>query len=133
MGLIPRADEPASRSRARSSWAALVAIPVFAAMYFGVNTTLPVPLWVIPLYVVASVVAFLAYWTDKRAAQAGNWRTPEATLHLIEVLGGWPGALIAQRVFRHKTRKTDFQLMFWAMVVLNFVAFVGVAYWVNRV
>lgn len=63
-----------------------------------------------------SLLAFFAYWRDKRSAERGAWRTPEQTLHLFELLGGWPGALLAQRLFRHKTR---FQLVFWAIVLLH--------------
>ncbi len=45
-------------------------------------------------------VAFAAYWLDKFAARTGRWRTAERTLHLFGLVGGWPGALVAQRVFR---------------------------------
>ncbi|MBO3275476.1 DUF1294 domain-containing protein [Pseudomonas schmalbachii] len=75
--------------------------------------------WVPLLYPLLSVVAFLAYWRDKSSARQGAWRTPEQTLHLLEVLGGWPGALLAQQVFRHKTRKASYQIVFWAIVVLH--------------
>jgi uncharacterized membrane protein YsdA (DUF1294 family) len=46
-------------------------------------------------------------------------RTPESTLHLLSVLGGWPGALVAQQMFRHKSRKLEFQIVFWLTVLLN--------------
>lgn len=69
-----------------------------------------------------SVVTALMYAMDKAAAQAGRWRTPENTLHLLAVLGGWPGALIAQALFRHKSSKGSFQLVFWLTVVVNLVA-----------
>ena len=48
-----------------------------------------------------------------------QWRTPESTLHLLELLGGWPGGLVAQQVFRHKTRKFSYQLTFWCIVGLH--------------
>ncbi|WP_153605141.1 DUF1294 domain-containing protein, partial [Pseudomonas aeruginosa] len=44
---------------------------------------------------------------------------PGVRLHLFELLGGWPGALVAQQVFRHKTRKLSFQLVFWGIVLLH--------------
>lgn len=69
-----------------------------------------------------SVVAYVAYWMDKSAAQRGAQRTPESTLHLIALAGGWPGALVAQQQFRHKTRKQPFQSVFWVTVALNGVA-----------
>lgn len=68
-----------------------------------------------------SMVAFVAYGLDKAAAKEGRRRTPERTLHLISLAGGWPGALIGQRVFRHKTRKQPFRTIFWGTVVANLV------------
>ena len=65
-----------------------------------------------------SLLSFAVYGFDKRrAAQAGE-RTPETVLHLLELLGGWPGAFLAQRVFRHKTAKVPFQIVFWLIVLL---------------
>ena len=67
----------------------------------------------------ASLFAFLACWHDKRSARAQTWRTPEGTLHLLELLGGWPGAFLAQRWFRHKTVKASYQAVFWLIVGLH--------------
>jgi uncharacterized membrane protein YsdA (DUF1294 family) len=69
-----------------------------------------------------NAVTFIAYWIDKRAAQAQRRRTPEATLHLLELLGGWPAAWLAQRVLRHKSRKESYQLTFLAAALLNLAA-----------
>ncbi len=83
---------------------------------------------VIPLvaYGVVSVVAFLLYWaTSARRATEGR-RTPENILHAVELAGGWPGALIAQQVFRHKTRKVSFQVLFWVIVLLHQV------FWIDQ-
>jgi uncharacterized membrane protein YsdA (DUF1294 family) len=74
---------------------------------------------VLALYLGASAVAFGAYALDKAAARDGRWRTAEGTLHLFGIVGGWPGALFAQRVFRHKSRKASFQQVFWVTVVVN--------------
>ncbi|WP_248798506.1 DUF1294 domain-containing protein [Pseudomonas sp. MWU13-2105] len=70
-------------------------------------------------YGLVSPLAFVLYWRDKRKARDATWRTPEKVLHAIELLGGWPGALIAQQVFRHKTRKVSYQLVFWLIVLLH--------------
>jgi len=70
-------------------------------------------------YLVMSVVAFVAYGIDKRAARGGGRRISEATLLILGLLGGWPGALLAQRRFRHKTRKQPFRTLFWLTVVAN--------------
>ncbi|HSN12205.1 MAG TPA: cold shock and DUF1294 domain-containing protein, partial [Propionibacteriaceae bacterium] len=80
-----------------------------------------------PFAALASVTAVLLYWADTSAATRGAWRVSESTLHVVSVLGGWPGALIAQQVFRHKTRKQPFRTIFWATVVLNCAAVAYVA------
>jgi len=76
------------------------------------------------LVTVMSLWAFLAYGIDKRRARNGGRRISEKSLQLIALLGGWPGALTAQRMFRHKTRKASFQVVFWAVVTLH-VGLVG--------
>ncbi|WP_444677963.1 DUF1294 domain-containing protein [Halomonas sp. E19] len=68
-----------------------------------------------------SMITFAMYGIDKAAAGKGRRRTPEATLLFAGLIGGWPGALIAQRLFRHKTRKQPFQAIFWCGVVVNCV------------
>jgi uncharacterized membrane protein YsdA (DUF1294 family)/cold shock CspA family protein len=85
----------------------------------------PIPLL---LYPVASLVAFLLYGKDKYRAMTGAWRISEATLHLTEALGGWPGAFIAQRTMRHKTVKADYQATYWLIVVAH-VGFWGLWLW----
>ncbi|MHA7680384.1 DUF1294 domain-containing protein [Cupriavidus sp. PET2-C1] len=73
---------------------------------------------------VMSAVAFLAYALDKNSAKHDAWRTPEARLHFLALCGGWPGALAAQHLLRHKNRKQEFQLVFWGTVALNLGALV---------
>jgi uncharacterized membrane protein YsdA (DUF1294 family) len=75
--------------------------------------------WALLLYAVASLLAFGLHWHDKRRARAGHWRIPERVLHGAELLGGWPGALLAQRLLRHKTRKVAYQWVFWGIVGLH--------------
>lgn len=74
--------------------------------------------------VVASIVAFVAYAVDKARASRNAWRIRETSLHLISLCGGWPGALAAQHLLRHKNRKPGFQVTFWATVALNIGAVV---------
>jgi uncharacterized membrane protein YsdA (DUF1294 family) len=71
------------------------------------------------------VVCFIYYAVDKSAAAAGRWRVPEGTLILLGLAGGWPGAIVAQQLLRHKSSKEDFRSAFWASVVLNVLAFVA--------
>ena len=75
--------------------------------------------WLISAYTMLSLISFYQYWSDKNSAQKGRWRTPENVLHAVELCGGWPGALVAQQVFRHKTRKLSFQLVFWVIIAIH--------------
>jgi uncharacterized membrane protein YsdA (DUF1294 family)/cold shock CspA family protein len=81
---------------------------------------LPQPLWLV--YAALGVITFMAYWRDKWAAQQDRWRTSERALQLLALLGGWPGAVLAQQWLRHKSSKASFQAVFWCMVVLHAVA-----------
>jgi uncharacterized membrane protein YsdA (DUF1294 family)/cold shock CspA family protein len=101
-----------------------LAIPAFLALGIVVAVLWQPPLWVLWLYLGMSVLCFGAYGIDKRAAVRGRWRIPESSLLLPGLLGGWPGAIIGQQVFRHKTKKAAFVTSFWTSVVLNVILFV---------
>lgn len=73
-------------------------------------------------YLAVSLLTFVMYAMDKGAAENGKRRVPEQRLHFFELLCGWPGALVGQQFFRHKTRKVSFQVGFWLNVVLNLAA-----------
>jgi uncharacterized membrane protein YsdA (DUF1294 family) len=81
---------------------------------------------VIVIYLLMSSVAFGLYWIDKTRAVHGQWRISEHMLHAIELLGGWPGALIAQRVFHHKWKKTRYLIVFWTIGGIHALAW---AWW----
>ena len=70
-------------------------------------------------YAVFGCVSYVMYSRDKIASARAMRRTPERELHFIDLLGGWPGALIAQQRFRHKTLKASFQSVFWCTVLAN--------------
>lgn len=110
-------------ANSRASWPLWVCSLFFVVLLTVVLTgRLPKPLlW---LYTAASVIAFVAYWADKSAARAGRWRTPESTLHLLALIGGWPGALVAQWHLRHKSAKFSFLVVFWITALLNCSALV---------
>lgn len=79
-------------------------------------------------YLGMSALTFAVYAIDKAAARRHAWRVPESTLHLLALLGGWPGAVLAQQALRHKTRKQPFRRIFWATVVGNCIGVVGIAW-----
>jgi uncharacterized membrane protein YsdA (DUF1294 family) len=107
------------------SWTVLCGFAAaFPLAYFAAD----LPLWIPVLYLVMSVGGFVAYGVDKSAAKAGRGRVSEQTLLTLGLLGGWPGALIAQQVFRHKTRKRSFRRMFWLTVLINVAVLAGLVY-----
>ena len=73
-------------------------------------------------YLVMSAVTYAVYAYDKAAATARRWRVSENTLHVLSLMGGWPGARIAQVKLRHKLRKSSFMVVYWVTAVLNLVA-----------
>ena len=99
----------------------LVMIIAWAFLLFvGLSCFLTdLPLAVLGAYILVSTITFIAYAIDKSAAQAGRWRTSEASLHLLALLGGWPGALLAQQTLRHKSKKGSFRVTLWITVLLN--------------
>lgn len=85
------------------------------------------------VYGLASLVCVGLYGRDKRQARAQGPRTPEKLLHACELLGGWPGALVAQQVFRHKTRKLSYQAVFWCIVLVHQVVWADYLFLAGRV
>lgn len=75
--------------------------------------------WVLGVYLVMSGLTLLAYGADKSQAQRKRGRIPELTLHLLALAGGWPGAVLGQRWFRHKTRKWGFQFLTCSIVLAH--------------
>ncbi|WP_320823020.1 DUF1294 domain-containing protein [Reinekea sp.] len=86
-----------------------------------------IPVGLVYLYGVASLVTLLIYSWDKYAAKKGWQRVPERTLHLLALIGGWPGALLAQQWLRHKTVKKRFRMVFWFTLGVNWAL---VLWWV---
>ena len=76
-------------------------------------------MFLLPLYLVTSLFTYLMFAWDKQAALNGNWRTSENTLHFLSLIGGWPGALWAQYLLRHKSKKQPFKSILWITIVFN--------------
>ncbi|MGJ7556956.1 DUF1294 domain-containing protein [Variovorax sp. RB3P1] len=107
---------------------ALLLVGYAALLGYGVWTA-RIPPIALGVLLLLSLLTFFIYGFDKNAAQTGRWRTAENTLHLLSLVGGWPGAWVAQRLFRHKVRKTSFMAGYWATVLAHLAA---VGAWVGK-
>lgn len=127
------ADRPNSRRRdaapSSSSLPMALLLAGYAALLsYGVWTA-RIPPIALGVLLLLSLLTFFIYGFDKNAAETGRWRTAENTLHLLSLVGGWPGAWVAQRLFRHKVRKTSFMAGYWATVLAHMAA---VGAWVGK-
>jgi uncharacterized membrane protein YsdA (DUF1294 family) len=71
------------------------------------------------IYIGLSFLTFLSYTVDKSKAQRGALRTQESTLHILALIGGWPGVALAQQIFRHKSSKKSLNGFFWSTVMID--------------
>jgi uncharacterized membrane protein YsdA (DUF1294 family)/cold shock CspA family protein len=94
--------------------ACLLVLPAIALHRSGVGLH-----WAGAYLLVLAALTYGSYAMDKRRAQTQDWRLPETRLHLLELLGGWPGAFLAQRQLRHKCSKASYQFVFWLIVLLH--------------
>lgn len=94
-----------------------IAIPFILSLYIINITYYP-----LVLYSLLSLICFFVYVYDKQMAIRGGWRIRESSLHWLELIGGWPGALIAQMIIGHKNSKATFQFIFSVIVLLHFIA-----------
>ena len=120
MAAVPSSSRSAKR---RFDPASAVALVAFALLVAFVALTRGVPRWAELLYGGASALCFALYAVDKAAAVDGRDRIPESVLLWLGFAGGWPGAIVAQQVLRHKTSKWTFRLRFWLTVVANAALF----------
>lgn len=124
--------DEAQRARARLSvWLAILwSLMVLTLTFLG-----HYPWKLLAVWAAINAVTFALYAMDKTAAERGNWRTPEARLHLFALAGGWPAAAVAQQAFRHKTTKESFRTVFWLTVLFNIASmlWLGSRYGVHAV
>ncbi|MBW4420312.1 MAG: cold shock and DUF1294 domain-containing protein [Myxacorys californica WJT36-NPBG1] len=100
----------------------LSALPMWGAIQFALATANPIPLI---LYPAMSLWTFALYKDDKSRAKRNGWRISENRLHLHELAGGWLGAFVAQRTIRHKNKKRSYQAVFWGIVTLHLLLWLG--------
>lgn len=125
----PVSGNKRERTDAPAQWhtGSFLAIPAFVFLFGVVSLLWRPPLLLALIYVLASTLTYVTYAMDKSAARKGRWRTSESTLHWLSLLGGWPGALIAQHMLRHKSNKAPFRFIFWVTVFLNVALFLVLA------
>jgi uncharacterized membrane protein YsdA (DUF1294 family)/cold shock CspA family protein len=110
---------------AGASLGGLLLVPGFALLYLACHLLWPMPPGVWGGYMAMSIATFIVYAGDKRAARLGQWRVSERTLHGLALGGGWPGALLAQQILRHKSGKSSFRRVFFLSVALNVLVFLA--------
>ena len=116
-----------ARSRRAAGAGSYLAIGGFFVVYLVGAAFWPRPLWVAGVYLVATLVCFALYAIDKHSARSGRRRVSERTLLAWGLLGGWPGAIVAQQTLRHKTSKQSFRRRFRATVFINITLFIALS------
>ncbi len=106
------------KGRRSSSWQTLLALAFIGGLVAAALMHW-LPWWLVCYYLLCSVLTFVVYAWDKKASVQGQWRIPEFRLQLLALCGGWPGALLAQQLLRHKSNKSSFLWLFCLMVLLN--------------
>ena len=117
--------EPRPAAAPRDDGRVLLLIPAFACLVLIVHLMWHLPNWFWGAYSAMSTATFIVYWLDKRASVRGGWRVAEGTLHWLSLACGWPGALLAQHLLRHKSAKQKFRRIYWLTVAVNIAGFVA--------
>jgi uncharacterized membrane protein YsdA (DUF1294 family)/cold shock CspA family protein len=117
------AGDKLKKKESQKSSTPAIAFALLSLFAVGISvTTGNLPLVIGIAYCSMSLITFIAYAVDKSAAQIGAWRTPESTLHLLGLAGGWPGALVAQQTMRHKSKKGSFRVVLLVTIIINCLA-----------
>lgn len=95
---------------------------LISAAVGSIFTSHPVMMW----FLLANVLTLVIYGIDKTAARKTWRRVPESTLLVFGVVGGWPGAIVGQQLFRHKTQKQPFKTYFVISVLVSILVTVAI-------
>ena len=115
--------------RPRSFFTNLIIItPLVLSGYLLFLAKNPIPFF---SYWILSILTMFLYGTDKAHAATHRWRVPELYFHILEMMGGWPGALIAQNDFRHKTRPSAYLWILWGIITIHMMAWGIYFYWAS--
>ena len=87
-----------------------------AVLIFGFAFYYHLNLWV-AYFLAVNLITFVFYFYDKIISNSRLTRVPEIIFHLLAIFGGSPMALLAQKMFRHKTIKPSFQMIYWLIVI----------------
>lgn len=112
-------DKSHKNTKDEKSILSIIFILIFTTVLLFLVLSGRLPITVAAVYFVASVITFILYAIDKSAARNDSWRISEKTLHVLSLIGGWPGAIIAQKTLRHKSKKQSFRSVFFATVLIN--------------
>lgn len=123
--VVPLTGHKKNRTSIRHKYTSIILLLSFTTITIFLFNTNLMPLSLLALYAAMSSVTYIIYAKDKSAAQTNAWRTSESTLHTLSLLGGWPGATIAQIFLRHKTNKVTFKVTHWLTIAAN----CGIMYW----
>ncbi|MEZ5705199.1 MAG: cold shock and DUF1294 domain-containing protein [Burkholderiaceae bacterium] len=120
----------ASQSHRQLTWATIALMLTWVVLVIVTISLTRLPAFgTIAGLTVINLSTFFTYLHDKNAAERGAWRISENQLHALSLMGGWPAAWFAQRMFNHKISKAPFQATYWGMVVLHFAAVVALLLW----
>lgn len=98
-------------------------------LFYIILSTISIPITIASFII--SILTFMLYSLDKHASLQNSQRVPEASLHIAALLGGWPGALIARPLLRHKTSKNRFIIFFWLSVIINFFSLYAITWYLT--
>ena len=113
-----RRTASSASGRGKFAFRLLLTVALFIGLFFAALLQ-RLPMGSLLYYAVLSLITYIAYALDKSAAQKGGWRIKESSLHLLSLLGGWPGAMLAQQQLRHKSSKRSFRVVLWLTVLIN--------------
>ncbi|MGH1353001.1 MAG: DUF1294 domain-containing protein [Methyloligellaceae bacterium] len=105
--------------------ATTLALSIAVAFFAGDTIAAPLILAIISYYVWINIFTFFLYGWDKGAAMTNMWRVSERQLHMYMFFGGALGAILGQKIFRHKTQKLSFRIVFWSLLVIQLLIPVG--------
>ena len=125
-------NKTANKIKTSSNPAILLIAVSFIGVFALAYSLAILPLWPFVYISIISLMTLLTFAWDKRAARNNSWRISEARLHLLSLLGGWPGALLAQQWLRHKSAKGRFKVILWLAIISNITICAGLVYFAEQ-